>query len=84
MSILPPATNTIKISYTVPAEIVPYLTEFYNAEKRVGETKDEFAFRMLKKEAKEWWVNKQVELVQEAQMAAREALKADVETVNNL
>lgn len=45
---LPPDTNDLKITFTIPKEIVPYVTAWYNATKKPTDTPASFLLRLVK------------------------------------
>ena len=66
---LAPATNSIDITFTVSKELRPYLTAFYAATKKTGETPDDFVLRLLKKSARQWHTETEF-LLNEEEIAA--------------
>ena len=46
--LLPVDTQDLKITITIPKEISPYLTEWYNKAKKQGDTPSSFVVRILK------------------------------------
>lgn len=45
---LPPDTNDLKITFTIPKEIVPYVTNWYNRTKKPTDTPATFLLRLIK------------------------------------
>jgi hypothetical protein len=45
---LPPDTADLKITFTIPKEISPYVTEWYQATKKPTDTPSSFLLRLIK------------------------------------
>ena len=48
---LPADTQDLSVTFIVPKELRPYLTKFYQATKRDGDTVDDYLLRMVVQQA---------------------------------
>lgn len=74
---LPPSTTDRTVIFTVPKEIDPYLVAWFQATKLTGETPATFCLRILMREAKEWYADKQVSDVRATNSTTTQALASE-------
>ena len=66
---LPPAAAPIDITITVNERLLPYMTDWYQANKNPGESPAEFIIRGMITSAKAHWMNKFIQAEIEQQQA---------------
>ena len=77
---LPASAQPLDVTFTINVNLRPYLTAWFNATKRDGETVEEFVLRKLKNSAANWYISKEVpSIVQQLEQDRN----AEIEEVGN-